>query len=274
MGLSATATRLAMRVLITEYTLQPAAASPPTERAPGIFCAMQAPEAPPPPQLAGVLIPTNRCLFSGSRPALLPHSTCVCLRGAGNASCAAVILGVPCLPRLGWPHCTMFWCAFATGLLQRWQAADVSTLRRLGSDDPGSPLPRLLWRLEAGQGMTITAAPLAHRLPCWGYVFQVFKSAHLLCLQHSGAVLPYIVIAALNSTADAQPSQRPRHMHQGKTEQAKGVMLSPVVECLHATGDGAGSGAARRRRRQPAAGAAGAQGGPPGRHLQLRRHFG
>jgi hypothetical protein len=52
-SLKATMSRLAMPICITAYTTDPAAAVPPTEVAPGIFCARQAPDVAPPPQMTG-----------------------------------------------------------------------------------------------------------------------------------------------------------------------------------------------------------------------------
>jgi len=69
------------------------------------------------------------------------------------------------------------------GLLAGWHAADIAAVRRLARP-PGPterhPLTTLQWDLPlpAGGGgggdalITVTAAPLLHRLPCWGYVFQ------------------------------------------------------------------------------------------------------
>lgn len=59
------------------------------------------------------------------------------------------------------------------GLLHKWTDADLPTLKRLGSGGPNNPLAQLTWRLNLGPDINVTATPLAHRLPCWGYVFQV-----------------------------------------------------------------------------------------------------
>ncbi len=33
-------------------------------------------------------------------------------------------------------------------------------------------VPGLVWTIPCEGGLTVTAAQLQHRLPCWGYVFQ------------------------------------------------------------------------------------------------------
>jgi hypothetical protein len=59
-------------------------------------------------------------------------------------------------------------------VLRDWMAADLATVKRIATSGPtNSPLVHLTWQLGPVPGISITAAPLAHRLPCWGYVFQV-----------------------------------------------------------------------------------------------------
>ena len=65
-------------------------------------------------------------------------------------------------------------CGNLTGVLRGWMAADLATVKRIAASVPDrSPLTPLTWQLGGVPGMSITATPLAHRLPCWGYVFQV-----------------------------------------------------------------------------------------------------
>ena len=72
-------------------------------------------------------------------------------------------------------------------LLAAWEAADPDAVKHLFKAPRGSgnhPLVSLQWQLPlgvAGPGgggeggdlpLEVTAAPLLHRLPCWGYVFR------------------------------------------------------------------------------------------------------
>ncbi len=87
--------------------------------------------------------------------------------------------------------CAAAWCDATAagvpvaGLLEGWHAADLGTVKRLGRPPRAGerhPLTALQWDLPVpafgGSGgggdapVTVTAAPLLHRLPCWGYVFQ------------------------------------------------------------------------------------------------------
>lgn len=52
-ALQATMSKPVMPIIITEYTVDPAEAQPPVEVAPGVACAIQAPDVAPPPQLVG-----------------------------------------------------------------------------------------------------------------------------------------------------------------------------------------------------------------------------
>lgn len=41
-------------------------------------------------------------------------------------------------------------------------------------------VPGLTWTIPCEGGVTVTAAQLQHRLPCWGYVFQEVASQRQL----------------------------------------------------------------------------------------------
>ncbi len=64
-ALQATMSKPVMPIVITEYTVDPAEAQPPVEVAPGVSCAIQAPDVAPPPQLVGAAVGWLTCQTSG-----------------------------------------------------------------------------------------------------------------------------------------------------------------------------------------------------------------
>lgn len=180
--------RLAMPICITEYATDPAAAVAPTEVAPGIFCATQAPDVPPAPQLTGVLV--LQWTLEGIR------CYCIwCLVHTRNICLGAVQIAVKQLPDQLPIH---------AGVLCKWMDADLPTVKRLATSAADSPLAQLTWRIDAGPGVIVTAAPLAHRLPCWGYVFQVCH----LCRCRPCLLQSDILNEASGSMPAAQPIAR------------------------------------------------------------------
>lgn len=101
----------------------------------------------------------------------------------------------------------------AAGLFHKWQEADQLILRRLGANAPSNPLVGLTWKLEAGPGISVIAAPLAHRLPCWGYVFEEAAAPAPQGLGASQGVLATQLAGAVRDSG-AQPGPGSSSMRQ------------------------------------------------------------
>lgn len=54
-----------------------------------------------------------------------------------------------------------------------WESGDSQKARRnRGIKGCGVSLSGLSWAIPCGPGLSVTAAGLEHRLPCWGYTFR------------------------------------------------------------------------------------------------------
>ena len=156
-ALLATQSQLVMPIVISELTVDATAAEAPAERAPGISCAVQSPDVQPPERLQ-----------SANRLSMLRAARLICTQmAAAMANCL-----LPFMMFAGGNTSVSFAAMMTAGLFEKWECADLRTVRQLADDGPNTSLSGLTWRLDAGPGVHVTAAPLAHRLPCWGYVFQ------------------------------------------------------------------------------------------------------
>lgn len=64
--------------------------------------------------------------------------------------------------------------AVTAGQLLRWECGELHTAMRSqhgAQRERPAVLEGLRWAIPCGERLTVTAAGLQHRVPCWGYVF-------------------------------------------------------------------------------------------------------
>ena len=77
-------------------------------------------------------------------------------------------------------------------VLLEWERGQVhKAMRQRGIQGGGVSLAGLSWAIPCGPHLSVTAAGLEHRLPCWGYAFREHDTVlgpHLGLLKVSGGL--------------------------------------------------------------------------------------